>query len=340
MDGARFNRQYDDTAELGEVYGTIVSLPDDEILVGILEEYAEESRTLACGRALVHELHGLPGFVIGAWNRRGFKSPAKAPGKEEDLLQQYLAAQEDAKIPAYEIDFRMGLSQVPGSQTHLLIQMQEASTDIPISIWKNSRGSANDYEIRNGAGVPIGDMQTDRVALLLQSLIDDEWSGYRDIDEHAFETLIDQLGNMYGVTHREWRLTGELDATAEPADTKAFGAVVYVEKETSKDSTKTFIVERLQKYSELDADVVWRMEVAYSTEALRFGDRDTFPARVALEKVVASPAKYRINQISCEEVISGNARPLEVTEEQLQLFVETLQEVVASVSDGFTPVQP
>lgn len=154
--------------------------------------------------------------------------------------------------------------------------------------------------------------------------------------------LLSGLGELHGYTERNLLLTAtELESNHDDHGAISSGAILYSQQETITDSTRAFVIERLQHFGDLDADVLRRMKVSYSCAALRNKSADNTPAAVALEKVVASPSHYRIDRIECDAVIDGLSSPLESTPKNLKLFVATLKEVIGSASDHVVmPARP
>ncbi|MDB5185113.1 MAG: hypothetical protein JWN38_921 [Candidatus Saccharibacteria bacterium] len=322
--------------EVLEVYDTIASLPDDESLTELLEVFYEEHRTLAHGHADVPGIYGLPGDIVARWNRSRYVFPSVELDDETPLIEHLLAESDDAAaaIPAYHIGFDVGLSQAPGQPSFALIRLHEDSSGIAITLRKDNTRQKDSFEIFDEAGKPIGRIQPREVVQILCSLLDRSADQYpEEHSDKALDVLFEELGNCHGLLQREYRITSELEPL--PADNGAaiFGAILYTEQENTTDSVRSFVVERQQRYADLDADVVWRMKVHYSCESLRNPDNDRTPAAIALEKVVASPAVYHIELVDCENVINGLASPVLPDTDQLKMFVDTIKEVAGAASE-------
>jgi ribosome-associated translation inhibitor RaiA len=189
----------------------------------------------------------------------------------------------------------------------------------------------------------LGTVEPSTVRKILTSMSGDSLPMYEARNDSMYmEILLGGLGEMYGYSERNLLLTApNLEQHPDDRGAVTSGAILYSQQETISDSTRAFVIERLQQFEDLDADVVKRMKVSYSCEAFRTKDADTTPAYVALEKIVASPAKYRVDDIKCDVVINGQTSILETTPDNLKLFVSTLEEVIGSASDHIVmPGQP
>lgn len=355
---ARFTEEVDEAlANPESAYNTIADLPVDQELIDVIEEFAEASITVCQATLLTPRIKGLPEAAVRQWG-----SPDNyllVPHEDGTLSEEQLwnsdvqvLFTDDSKrkdiLDAYELVFEGGVEERAGSTPMILFQMTNNTTGNILRIRRaditDASSTADPFALYDGNGVHLANLTQANVFELLGSMANDRLAVDSTADPLTqFKQYIYYLGERFGVSRKEHHLTGSLLPSDEEQDSYVYGGVIFAEQETPVNSSRSFVIERLQKCADRNTDTVHKMRAEYANAPMPVHPQDTqdgMPRTPELEKITCKPARYIIKSLSFDKEVHGTSTPLPIGPSEVEMLNDTLQQVVASVCDRFTPERP